>query len=75
MSNEDVVFDEVMYGETVKQKYRCVLSRTNGLSVNGEKVEWYVDSASGKLWIPRKRRSIVGLIKQMIREGEMEGME
>lgn len=53
--------------ETILGKHILLLD--NGtFSVDGKFMEWYKDAKTQKTWIPKKRSSLIGLIKQIIKE-------
>lgn len=59
---ENVIDDELIKG------HRVTLKSDGTFIVNGSIREWYKDARTGKTWIPKKRNSLMGLIKQSLDE-------
>lgn len=57
---------EILINETIKG-HKVVLMGNGDFFVDEEKREWYKDK-QGRIWIPRKRQSLRGLVKQIINE-------
>ncbi len=58
---------ENIYTETIDGK-KIELTKSGELLIDGIKSEWYKDQKSKKPWIPAKRKSFIGLIKQILRD-------
>jgi hypothetical protein len=55
-------YDEIIDGHHVQ------LSEAGVLLIDGKIEEWFKDTKTGKPWIPAKRKSFIGLIKQHLRD-------
>lgn len=51
---------------------QLVVLRKQGNETTNRDLPWYTKKENGAPWIPAKRRSFVSLVKQMIREGDIE---
>lgn len=60
----------VSLGSAVFEYDQFKLHACGTFTRNGKPTNWYKDQQTGKPWIPKKRKTFVSLVKQMVREGD-----
>lgn len=59
---ENIVYQVFVDGHNI------ILTKDGVLTIDGIQTEWYKDSTKQTPWIPAKRKSFIGLIKQILRD-------
>lgn len=57
---------EIVYNEIIDSK-KILLYQDGTFTIDGVESIWYKNE-NGKPWIPVKRRSFIGLVKQILRD-------